>query len=146
MSYDMYMATNRNWIIYWRVTRSLVSYDYIRCVKVPVSELKGHQIIGELRLHDLPLYDQLLHWRVTRSLVSYDLPDLSGLNVLILKGHQIIGELRLTKRYLSSWVKLKGHQIIGELRRDFPLGWTHCQIEGSPDHWWVTTWMHVFII
>ena len=69
---------------HWKVTRSLVSYDLSIHVWLKVAILKGHQIIGELRL--------------TQG--SYS-------NVLLLKGHQIIGELRLTWclsiRHQSDW-------------------------------------------
>ena len=103
---------------YWKVTRSLVSYDFIRLIFNDLYILKGHQIIGELRRlvwqHPLILHD----WKVTRSLVSYD----------------------LIKKYLMQLkLQLKGHQIIGELRQ---VNWAHrisIGIERSPDHWWVTT-------
>ena len=56
-------------------------------------------------------------WRVTRSLVSYDkgLVDIEDFDVL------------------------KGHQIIGELRQKATNLYEEVSIEGSPDHWWVTT-------
>ena len=101
----------------WKVTRSLVSYDYCNHNNNN-NKLKGHQIIGELRLYPL------------QQLLSNQL----------LKGHQIIGELRLTKRSMSFALHiLKGHQIIGELRRTFQFGINLANIERSPDHWWVTT-------
>ena len=82
-------------------------------------KLKGHQIIGELRL--------------TWCLLTQ--------HQFVLKGHQIIGELR---RYapdlLRPGVELKGHQIIGELRHFIYLLFLFFScIEGSPDHWWVTS-------
>ena len=62
--------------------------------------LKGHQIIGELRLI------MLLNPSVRTKL----------------KGHQIIGELRHGDDYIcEGGYTLKGHQIIGELRLYFPL-------------------------
>ena len=64
-----------------------------------------------------PLYQCWWNWRVTRSLVSYDMKTTSLTCSFSLKGHQIIGELR---------------QINGSIRC-----WD--LIEGSPDHWWVTT-------
>ena len=80
---------------YWRVTRSLVSYDYW---------------MDELN-------ESLIDWRVTRSLVSYDLLQSLNLMLLKLKGHQIIGELRpVYNLCLVEPPLLKGHQIIGELR------------------------------
>ncbi len=64
-------------------------------LKVSPSTLKGHQIIGELRLTLVPQSSQY--------------PPL--------KGHQIIGELRPIRVFPSQGIaKLKGHQIIGELR------------------------------
>ena len=85
-----YMKTS-----YWRVTRSLVSYD----------------------LSQTTLPNVGLDWRVTRSLVSYDLPKVGLVFVVVLKGHQIIGELRQpSKHWYPSNLLLKGHQIIGELR------------------------------
>ena len=38
-----------------------------------MSELKGHQIIGELRPVTIFEPDALNDWKVTRSLVSYDI-------------------------------------------------------------------------
>ena len=163
MSYDITKSLN-NWnVINWKVTRSLVSYDKILfslriCFNIERSpdhwwvtttiwflaqyqseQLKGHQIIGELRLrqtskHPYGLIERSpdhwwvttvilkrlsigIHWKVTRSLVSYDIDRIFKDNWCILKGHQIIGELRL--RALLTWLSpliLKGHQIIGELR------------------------------
>ena len=104
------------------------------------SKLKGHQIIGELRLsEDLPknIYK---YWRVTRSLVSYDYLNPLKILLLALKGHQIIGELRPPLVLLTFQLSiLKGHQIIGELRQLSSYFRILDIIEGSPDHWWVTT-------
>ena len=83
------------------VTRSLVSYDprsWAWCSNHAV--LKGHQIIGELRLSCVLLSLFKYNWRVTRSLVSYD---------------------------LREYRKVNRHHI-----------------EGSPDHWWVTTWLCLY--
>ena len=101
-----------------------MSYDDLQLVNEIKIWLKGHQIIGELRLL---LKTQILHllriegspdhwwvttafkdsdttfakdWRVTRSLVSYD--------------------------------------------TYFCVFWSHLFIEGSPDHWWVTTLLPSF--
>ena len=41
---------------------------------------------------------------------------------------------------------MKGHQIIGELRHPVDLGGHAPNIEGSPDHWWVTTEVGVWIV
>ena len=57
---------------YWKVTRSLVSYDDEEDTLYRSVSLKGHQIIGELRL----------------KLAALQKP------AMPLKGHQIIGELR----------------------------------------------------
>ena len=174
---------------------------------VQLLRLKGHQIIGELRLHWSWLHTSFQYWRVTRSLVSYDITHSWGCCCCIegspdhwwvttiaicfkldaddwrvtrslvsydesiwasnflpsLKGHQIIGELRLSFQHqlkktrviegspdhwwvttlslscFDSHFKLKGHQIIGELRLWRPAFNDSDIIEGSPDHWWVTT-------
>ena len=130
----------------WRVTRSLVSYD-----QVWVTEC----------LNDI-------NWRVTRSLVSYDEISFTGVKDVLLKGHQIIGELRHPRQPITLRESLKGHQIIGELRQLLTLlipsyedwrvtrslvsydlsgleGLQDFEIEGSPDHWWVTTTLIVWI-
>ena len=145
-----------------------MSYDYEKIWQRSCKWLKGHQIIGELRLECSYLYDRysyiegspdhwwvtthvtipcqyplliegspdhwwvttlfisckifFLNWRVTRSLVSYDNSDFIPTPKAVLKGHQIIGELRL-------W------------RPAFKL--SDITIEGSPDHWWVTTKMAI---
>ena len=83
--------------------------------------LKGHQIIGELRL-----------W-----------VDLAMMILLVLKGHQIIGELRRLVSYQQLarnierspdhwWVTTILHQSVLRVY----------EIERSPDHWWVTTLSH----
>ena len=124
--------------------------------------LKGHQIIGELRLlhssnhlcsfywrvtrslvsYDFPLFKplMLLHWRVTRSLVSYDGTEIPFRITWWLKGHQIIGELRRLSRFLTLLTRdwrvtrsLVSYDV-------YPIASiTFEPIEGSPDHWWVTT-------
>ena len=67
----------------WKVTRSLVSYDFCKFFKRANTKLKGHQIIGELRLLD----------NETKA------------KKYILKGHQIIGELRpLTDYITKGWI------------------------------------------
>ena len=79
--------------------------------------LKGHQIIGELRPVWKDALRNYINWRVTRSLVSYDQKPAIPNSLKELKGHQIIGELRLIGLRLKLILKtLKGHQIIGELR------------------------------
>ena len=141
VSYDNLCYCNPSNHYYWRVTRSLVSYDFpyfYHTIRSP--QLKGHQIIGELRPVCLFPF----------------------LKVLVLKGHQIIGELRLASfvwfTWFSNWrvtrslvsydvkslskplpASLKGHQIIGELRQGTADYFNTKNIEGSPDHWWVTT-------
>ena len=91
--------------IYWRVTRSLVSYDFKEEAINVGTILKGHQIIGELRPNCLPDSLHSLYWRVTRSLVSYDK---DAINIF------------------SPIIGLKGHQIIGELRHDYQNNSDHC--------------------
>ena len=79
--------------------------------------LKGHQIIGELRLNLILSAKLSSNWKVTRSLVSYDSRTSSNNYKGELKGHQIIGELRLHSPLgPKGFNSLKGHQIIGELR------------------------------
>ena len=95
-----------------------MSYDFWIYQGYNTFLLKGHQIIGELRLLQLLLLQP----------------------VQPLKGHQIIGELRLntfcSKRIIIIerspdhwWVTTK----------DTPLSSLSTKIERSPDHWWVTT-------
>ena len=110
--------------------------------------LKGHQIIGELRLNIVFIIVVIdKNWKVTRSLVSYDTLFLPVSTSFSLKGHQIIGELRpiiITSNIFSH--KLKGHQIIGELRlSNATLPTVGTGIERSPDHWWVTTCFHIVL-
>ena len=74
-----------------------MSYDFDLAMIIILIVLKGHQIIGELRLY-------------------YSIPSFFN---WLLKGHQIIGELRLPWKASQLYAqKLKGHQIIGELRHD----------------------------
>ena len=101
----------------WRVTRSLVSYDLFIVVNVIL--IPYWRVTRSLVSYDesMKRYEEALDWRVTRSLVSYD------------DGNTL--EVRL--------LRLKGHQIIGELRQiSIPI-YIFIFIEGSPDHWWVTT-------
>ena len=106
------------WAEDWKVTRSLVSYDLLLNSLTQCVSLKGHQIIGELRLKADFSRVSNGNWKVTRSLVSYDVLRVRMIVFIVLKGHQIIGELRpiLTTSFLASAL-----------------------IERSPDHWWVTT-------
>ena len=80
--------------------------------------LKGHQIIGELRLY--PTSSRIISgdWKVTRSLVSYDhcLPE------AFLQPF----DWKVTRSLVS---------YDYSLRRAAPI----TNIERSPDHWWVTT-------
>ena len=102
--------------------------------------LKGHQIIGELRLKPFGLSGEWRHWRVTRSLVSYDqenLPDV--LNHLYWRVTRSLVSYDGFYINLQLYLKLKGHQIIGELRHIDHMLFAVLIIEGSPDHWWVTT-------
>ena len=124
----------------WKVTRSLVSYDLLLFFVLFFLLLKGHQIIGELRLlcsgsrfpsgdwkvtRSLVSYDSTspslmrmsLNWKVTRSLVSYDF----SFNVLILFIYWKV------TRSLVSYDSSAG--LLKKIH----------EIERSPDHWWVTT-------
>ena len=100
----------------WKVTRSLVSYDHKWVKVVPKISLKGHQIIGELRLI---ICCQIAHCLIERSPDHWWVTTCSFAaeeNPLRLKGHQIIGELRPSSMQKDTFQWLKGHQIIGELR------------------------------
>ena len=59
VSYDFVRSNCELLQLNWKVTRSLVSYDKSSACNKILLRLKGHQIIGELRL-DLPLI--LLLW------------------------------------------------------------------------------------
>ena len=165
MSYDLALYESDGENVDWKVTRSLVSYDLGWSTSDSVTILKGHQIIGELRLdtshldmsplnwkvtRSLVSYDQAtgntqwfrLYWKVTRSLVSYDKIHCISAKMQRLKGHQIIGELRLCLLLVvSKALSLKGHQIIGELRPSLSvkIGSTHywkvTRSLVSYDHW-----------
>ena len=141
VSYDSILFFTLKLIINWKVTRSLVSYDrtiyshstensierspdhwWVTTLRASASAmlkgLKGHQIIGELRLktNSLQLPSAIErspdHWWVTTW------PNFSTQNRFLLKGHQIIGELRLFINLCTTPINtLKGHQIIGELRQ-----------------------------
>ena len=96
-----------------------MSYDDLQLVNEIKIWLKGHQIIGELRLllktqilHLLRIEGSPDHWWVTTHIfVCFD-------RIFLLKGHQIIGELRRCYRlFVRATRQLKGHQIIGELRQ-----------------------------
>ncbi len=94
------MSTHRRYLNqYWKVTRSLVSYDFV-----------------------LSPVEMRYNWKVTRSLVSYDKFSIFFSKIMKLKGHQIIGELRRwSNYYFVRTIILKGHQIIGELRQTITL-------------------------
>ena len=127
----------------WKVTRSLVSYAITSEIRGDSQVLKGHQIIGELRLQYsaemkvvleierspdhwwvTPIIPPILSWnedwKVTRSLVSYAsngklLPPIT--NIERSPDHWWVTplfKLSGTKVFI-----LKGHQIIGELRLDW---------------------------
>ena len=125
----------------WKVTRSLVSYDFNSFRKSKHNTLKGHQIIGELRLYWCCL---VLSWPdIERSPDHWWVTTASSFLLsapISLKGHQIIGELRHNV-IKTLWYRqtLKGHQIIGELRLTKRSMSFALHIERSPDHWWVTT-------
>mgnify|MGYP006952325261 CR=1 FL=1 len=124
----------------WKVTRSLVSYDDSDTTFAKVGLLKGHQIIGELRLWATSFLPSADNWKVTRSLVSYDQTLKPELSFLWLKGHQIIGELRpsiLVISFLASIERSPDHWWVTTFF--FSLLFSFF-IERSPDHWWVTTW------
>ena len=104
--------------------------------------LKGHQIIGELRLTTLINNQSHWNWRVTRSLVSYDVAIAIIANPMFYwRVTRSLVSYDLSKESINFLASLlKGHQIIGELRLLFVFFWImYWLIEGSPDHWWVTT-------
>ena len=95
VSYDFTVTIWRPAFKDWKVTRSLVSYDFSCVCSDYIIWLKGHQIIGELRLllKDCSLPSALIerspdHWWVTTTPLCPLCPQDK------LKGHQIIGELR----------------------------------------------------
>ena len=111
------------------------------CFKLP-KKLKGHQIIGELRLMTPTLHCIMWDWRVTRSLVSYDL--ISNLQSIPLEDWRVTRSL-VSYDY-SYLININNRVIEGS-----PDHWWVTTaffissakvffIEGSPDHWWVTTW------
>ena len=150
---------------YWKVTRSLVSYDVTSYIIICCSVIERSPDHWWVTTTAAAIYPTAsTNWKVTRSLVSYDIYSFnraapttrlkghqiigelrhlklkSSFSFCWLKGHQIIGELRLLKACLSSLERtLKGHQIIGELRREWLFNCHDNLIERSPDHWWVTT-------
>ena len=118
-----------------------MSYDLQTNFVIKHIKLKGHQIIGELRLDKLFQTILPCHWKVTRSLVSYDLSTaLSSTLPLRLKGHQIIGELRPLRDSHTTFPKdwKVTRSLVSYDIAYLSLYLRHC-IERSPDHWWVTT-------
>ena len=103
--------------------------------------LKGHQIIGELRLVDKAVSIAVEaiegspdHWWVT---TEYQLLMILSIQ---LKGHQIIGELRRFNSFRKS--KHNNWRVTRSLVSYDDSLTTLAKvgfIEGSPDHWWVTT-------
>ena len=141
VSYDCLFFDSCSFSCNWRVTRSLVSYD-LNLIETTfyLYKLKGHQIIGELRLRIVGWLLKTEYWRVTRSLVSYDTATTQNPTLCKLKGHQIIGELRhepVKRVYnLFNWRVTRSLVSYDRAR----LTWlSPLIIEGSPDHWWVTT-------
>ena len=104
-------------MFYWRVTRSLVSYDILGN-RLPY---ENHwRVTRSLVSYDIYLGTtppDAFNWRVTRSLVSYDLSGLEGLQDFEIEGSPDHWWVTTT---LIVWIEtplgLKGHQIIGELR------------------------------
>ena len=73
VSYDVKVVPKISWTIYWRVTRSLVSYDPINCLSSEVSNIEGSPDRWWVTTYLLSLsVIEFSYWRVTRSLVSYD--------------------------------------------------------------------------
>ena len=140
MSYDTCGWSCNSIVWYWRVTRSLVSYDFICYMMSCREDWRVTRSLVSYDCHKAQI-KFFLNWRVTRSLVSYD-------NILL---YMLLNPLKIegspdhwwvtTYNYLLSGnkLKLKGHQIIGELRLLRACLSFFERIEGSPDHWWVTT-------
>ena len=120
-----------------------MSYVFENQVNETKKELKGHQIIGELRLimserlqYNLQIEGSPDHWWVTSELkASYSLLPYR------LKGHQIIGELRPVSNKVR-WYLPRDWRVTRSLVSYVTLSTVsegRLYIEGSPDHWWVTS-------
>ena len=79
---------------YWKVTRSLVSYDSQLQDMEQLFEIERSPDHWWVTTNFFSLCSVFIYWKVTRSLVSYDLLSFFSLCSVLLKGHQIIGELR----------------------------------------------------
>ena len=141
VSYDKEVIHRDTFDVNWKVTRSLVSYDFEPEALKAEKSLKGHQIIGELRLTVVVVFDlAMINWKVTRSLVSYD-----SICVCFIISNRIERSpdhwwvTTYPRGFCCFWHVLKGHQIIGELRLKRRMVICKVWIERSPDHWWVTT-------
>ena len=107
-------------VINWRVTRSLVSYVFFNNILLCLIYIEGSPD----------------HWWVTSCLFPF-------FKVLVLlKGHQIVGELRQYSHNppLSSWNWRVTRSLVSYV---FFNNILLCliYIEGSPDRWWVTSWI-----
>ena len=125
---------------WWVTTKELLRYQLL-------FRLKGHQIIGELRLFHFCQHlgtDGLKGHQIIGELRQRWAR--ARRRNIQLKGHQIIGELRhILHSHHNHRIRLKGHQIIGELRLgDWGFNVAYF-IERSPDHWWVTTFPYITI-
>ena len=155
---------------YWKVTRSLVSYDLPEFSTKNGVLLKGHQIIGELR-HKGSKY--LLscwiierspdHWWVTTAIarVRYNIniersPDHWWVTTLYGSIFHIFINWKVTRSLVSYDLILQIFSVtlpywkvtrsLVSYDSDITLQsvgvWV---IERSPDHWWVTTYTDVYL-
>ena len=126
---------------YWKVTRSLVSYDLVVALQqscLYIERSPDHWWVTTCAV--MPKRHQALierspdHWWVTTNRVIFFKA------LLLLKGHQIIGELRQMQLYMMQqalhW-KVPDHWWV--TTQTMHLIDTRSMIERSPDHWWVTT-------
>ena len=126
-------------------------------------QLKGHQIIGELRLLKITSSLKLIDWRVTRSLVSYDKTHLESLDDVEIEGSPdhwwVTTWRRILRKFCTDWRvtrSLVSYDSNFFCSSSLTKNWRVTRslvsydvcllptvigsvIEGSPDHWWVTT-------
>ena len=126
---------------YWKVTRSLVSYDMVDRTQMNYMKLKGHQIIGELRRSHLYVEECVINWKVTRSLVSYDKK--------VIHWDTFDVYWKVTRSLVSydkggnvcdhTWSNWKVTRSLVSYDFSSRVVPSTIIIERSPDHWWVTT-------
>ena len=140
MSYDLIAENKALSFCYWKVTRSLVSYDFNLCCNDRSFTLKGHQIIGELRLFSI--FDGVVNtnWKVTRSLVSYDRTvfcNTFSIRIERSPDHWWVTTSNSQAKFCLRYWKVTRSLVSYD--RAAPTTRAREDIERSPDHWWVTT-------